>query len=950
LASVHELEIEIRVGLKLLFKKMFAVTIMSLLAICVFLPCTPAYAAAGDTFTDDSGLMFKVLTGSSRSVEVVANNYNGTNYAIPAYVRHDDAVYRVTAIGDEAFSECRALAGVDIPGGVRKIGLYAFRDCISLTSVTIPGSLRSIGEHAFNGCASLTSVTIPRGVTYIGEGAFYNCTFLAIYCEAWSKPRGWDDEWTSEYDNPAYWNINRSTLTQDELGIKYVRVSGRNEATVTKYAGRGASVAIPQAVTINGRKCAVTGIGNSAFAGCIYLSSVVIPKGVTSIGDKAFSGCESLRSAIIPDGVAEIGWGAFAGSKHLTLYFGEKSAPEGWEGGWNPDERPAYWGIGDANFTQDDSGMQYIKTSSENEATMTGYLGSSNAPTLPRTITIGEVICVVTDISATAFAGHPSLISVTIPDSLSAIGEGVFSGCPTLASVNIPDGLTAIGSSAFENCKSLASITIPKGVTSIGEKAFAGCSSLAGFVLPKDVKTISASLFSGCSALAGIAIPDGLTGIGGYAFENCGALRDVVIPKSVKVIGEKAFAGCSSLLNIAIPDGVRVISKGLFANCISLTEVSVPKNATDIGDSAFMNCTSMTDVDIPKSVKAIGVGAFEGCETLLAIDIPDGVTAVSERAFSACTSLKRFTVPKGVTSIGAYAFSGAAALREIVIPEGVTTIGDGAFSKCEYLRRISLPPGLKSIGGSVFSGCETLTSVLLPEGMTSIGAYSFFNCSYLASVFIPASVTTVGAEISFGCDQLTIYCEARDASAANIRKWDDRWNNWGSPVIWNVSGDRFAQDKNGIQYLTLQGNKATVLGYSGAAESLSIPRRVTINGARCDVTGIGAYAFLGCASLTNVTIPRSVTAIGMSVFKGCDALAIINCKAKHTPEFEYGWNAGVEVSWAGNNETVPVPEKYRISLFTPGAFWLMLALGGLLALLIAALSLSVIKRHMRKRY
>ena len=110
----------------------------------------------------------------------------------------------VTSINAFAFYECYSLTSVTMPDSVTSIELYAFYNCSSLTSITIPDSVTRIGDYAFSGCKSLTSVVIPDSVRSIGEYAFAYCTSLTIYCEATSKPSGWDSEWNPS-NRPVVW-------------------------------------------------------------------------------------------------------------------------------------------------------------------------------------------------------------------------------------------------------------------------------------------------------------------------------------------------------------------------------------------------------------------------------------------------------------------------------------------------------------------------------------------------------------------------------------------------------------------------------------------------------------------------------------------------------------------------------------------------------------------------
>ena len=114
-----------------------------------------------------------------------------------------------------------------------------------------------------------------------------------------------------------------------------------------------------------------------------------------------------------------------------------------------------------------------------------------------------------------------SLTSITIPDSVTSIGDCAFSHCTSLTRITIPNSVTSIEYSAFSDCTSLTSIIIPDGVTSIGSYAFSDCTSLAGITIPKSVTSIGGNTFRGCTSLTSITITDSVTSIGNYAFYDC---------------------------------------------------------------------------------------------------------------------------------------------------------------------------------------------------------------------------------------------------------------------------------------------------------------------------------------------------------------------------------------------------------------------------------------------
>ena len=178
-----------------------------------------------------------------------------------------------------------------------------------------------------------------------------------------------------------------------------------------------------------------------------------------------------------------------------------------------------------------------------------------------------------------------------------------FYDCTSLTSLTIPNSVTTIGDYAFYSCTSLTSLTIPNSVTTIGDWAFGSCTKLASLTL--DMTTIN-SYFSGMTSLKNLIIGEHVKTIVPYAFNSCTSLTNVTLGNSVTSIGEAAFSSCTSLTNVTIPNSVTNIGSYAFQNCTSLTNVAIGNSVTSIGDWAFGSCTSLSAVyfkgDAPPSL------------------------------------------------------------------------------------------------------------------------------------------------------------------------------------------------------------------------------------------------------------------------------------------------------------------------------------------------------------
>ena len=302
-------------------------------------------------------------------------------------------------------------------------------------------------------------------------------------------------------------------------------------------------------------------------------------------------------------------------------------------------------------------------------------------------------------ISDYAFCECYSLISITIPNSVTSIGESAFYACSGLTSISVESGNTVYDSR--NNCNAIIETTT--------NTLLYGCQNT---IIPSGVSSIGDDAFFDCSGLTSINIPSGVTSIGDSAFAYCNIIS-ITIPNSVTSIGDGVFSGCTSLTNMSVESGNTAYdSRG---NCNAIIETVtntllygcqntiIPNSVTSIGDDAFNRCSGLTSINIPSGVTSIGESAFTYCSSLTSINIPSGVTSIGDQAFSYCSSLTSITIPNSVTSIGVWAFQRCSSL-ETITSQATTapTISQYTFAYVKTGGTLYVPTG--STGYNVWMG------------------------------------------------------------------------------------------------------------------------------------------------------------------------------------------------------------------------------------------------------
>ena len=154
--------------------------------------------------------------------------------------------------------------------------------------------------------------------------------------------------------------------------------------------------------------------------------------------------------------------------------------------------------------------------------------------------------------------------------------------CEGLTSVYLPEGVTRIGFGAFSDCPNLKDISMPTTLTTLGDWAFYRDGALQEATVPEAVKRVGAATFAFCTSLAKVEIPRGMKSIAQHAFYYCTALNEVLIPGSVDQIGEYTFAYCTGLTKVQMEGFPIAITEDVFEGVdVSACTLVVPTDQVE---------------------------------------------------------------------------------------------------------------------------------------------------------------------------------------------------------------------------------------------------------------------------------------------------------------------------------------------------------------------------------
>ncbi len=449
--------------------------------------------------------------------------------------------------------------------------------------------------------------------------------------------------------------------------------------------------------------------------------------------------------------------------------------------------------------------------------------------------------------------------SLTIPDSVTAIGEGAFSNLEGLRTIIIPSTVKRIEQNAFKNNTTLENVIIQEkdgqGVEYIGTSAFEGCRNLQTINLPDTITTIEGVCFRNCRALDNVKLPNSLTILNWQTFNGCTNLKNLELSQNLENLGSQALQN-TSLTTLKFPANLNSIDTGAI-NISTLQEIDTSENnyfefkngvlySKDL-KTLVMALSNITNINMENSVETIQGYAFYNCNRLSDINLTENVKNIKLWSFYN-SNLKKITVDannkylKTDENNNLYNIDGTVLYRlfdtgNVTIKEGVKNIQGGAILDNKTIKSITLPESFVGDTTNTFSIFPSIDYLLLPKNVNTFNKPTYQKVKEIEVSSENPYLQSVNNEYILSKDGTELYWVKTDLVDVNI---PENVKTIRPYALMNLKVETITLPK---EVTKIQGN---VL-YGSSVKKLEIQSKIS---------AIGSDAFLDANSLTEIRIHK----------------------------------------------------------------------------------------------
>ena len=565
---------------------------------------------------------------------------------------------------------------------------------------------------------------------------------------------------------------------------------------------------------------------------------------------------------------------------------------------------------------------------------------------MPTDVVIPSVIDgkTITSVAVSGFEDVGNVQSVTLPDTVTSIGQRAFRNCSDLEVVLGGSNVGMIDSDAFDN--TVWDNTLPAGEVYLGKTLYKYASSIfveTAIAVREGTLGIASGAFLDQPNLTGITLPEGLKYIGSYAFgasgaETANAVKEVILPdsvvevgagafryapietlvigKGVEYIGEKAFVG-GNISHLEYNAPGCVIADATFSGMTAPAAVTIADEVTEFPENLVKGWEGIVSLDLGTGITVIPAGALEGHANLTEVHFGD-LVRLGNKAFMG-TGLTSVTLPASLNRLGDSAFANCPALQSVTIASAEAAVSGKtfpAFAGSTALREVKFTSTVRKIADYLFYGSAQLNTVSFEQGVEEIGMYSFYGTSISGKLVLPNGLLKIGDHaFDAGTDEDNLFFGV--APVASLQ-------GVVVPVSLEEIGTMAFANNLALTYLAWNAEDCKTSAYTAKHDSKPAVYESAFKGCKAlsyvnvgsGVDALPEQFIMGATKVEEVDIGK-VPTVGANAFNGCTSLVSLGSNNGANIS-DLGVDALKGTPWLANTMAAAVNKEYYIGKVLAG--------------------------------